>query len=91
MIYWLTATAGSSARLYKESARIWAEAQVSQVPTGMAVFAHDITLPVRAYAERLDNIVHWSEFEHGGHFPALEQPGLLIGDIRAFFRTVCRG
>jgi microsomal epoxide hydrolase len=91
MLYWLTGTAGSSARLYKESARVWADAETSTVPTGMAVFAHDITLPVRAFTERTDNIVHWSEFERGGHFPALEQPGLLTEDIRSFFRPLTHG
>ncbi|MER7849532.1 epoxide hydrolase family protein [Kitasatospora sp. NPDC096077] len=87
MLYWLTATAGSSARLYKESARNgWTEAAPSTVPTGVAVFPHDITLPVRAFAERIDNIVHWSEFDRGGHFAAMEQPDLLVADIRTFFR-----
>ncbi|KZM74865.1 epoxide hydrolase family protein [Nocardia terpenica] len=88
MLYWLTGTAGSSARLYKESARNWAEAEPSRVPTGMAVFPGDITLPVRAFVERLDNIVHWTEFDRGGHFAAMEQPELLVGDIRRFFRTL---
>jgi hypothetical protein len=31
---------------------------------------------------------HWSEFERGGHFAAMEVPELLVGDIRAFFRSV---
>jgi len=91
MLYWLSATAGSSARLYKESAGSFGEVQASAVPTGMAVFAHDITLPVRTYSERMDNIVRWSEFPRGGHFPALEQPDLLLGDIRAFFRALTDG
>jgi hypothetical protein len=30
---------------------------------------------------------HWSEFEHGGHFPAMEVPDLLVGDLRKFFRS----
>jgi pimeloyl-ACP methyl ester carboxylesterase len=43
---------------------------------------------VRHLAERNDRIVHWSELERGGHFPAMEVPDLLVGDIRAFFRLV---
>ncbi|MFJ2707788.1 epoxide hydrolase family protein [Streptomyces sp. NPDC087428] len=87
-LYWLTGTAGSSARLYKESARTWAEAEVSEVPTGFAVFPHDVTLPVRAFAEELDHIVHWTEMPRGGHFAAMEEPDLLTSDIRAFFRAL---
>jgi hypothetical protein len=55
------------------------------VPTGVAVFPHDF-LSVRTFAERANNIVHWSEFEEGGHFSAMEKPELLTQDIRAFFR-----
>ncbi|MEV6406579.1 epoxide hydrolase family protein [Streptomyces bobili] len=85
-LYWLTGTAGSSARLYKESARVWGEAEASRVPTGVAVFPHDVTLPVRAYMEDLDDIVHWTEMDRGGHFAAMEEPELLTADIRAFAR-----
>jgi pimeloyl-ACP methyl ester carboxylesterase len=55
----------------------------SPAPTGVAVFAEDIA--IRRYAERADNIMHWSDFETGGHFAALETPDLLIQDIRLFF------
>ena len=58
------------------------------MPTGVAVFPDDIGLPLRSLAERTDKIVHWTEFERGGHFPGLEQPDALIGDIREFFRRL---
>ncbi|HEY7175065.1 MAG TPA: epoxide hydrolase, partial [Micromonosporaceae bacterium] len=58
----------------------------SGVPTGVAVFSEDI--PIRRYAERTNNITHWSEFDRGGHFAALEAPDLLVSDMRAFFATV---
>ena len=87
-VYWLTGTAGSSARLYYEQARSRSRGRpkASAAPTGVAVFPRDIALPVRRLADRYDNIVHWSEFGRGGHFAAMEQPGLLVGDIREFFR-----
>jgi pimeloyl-ACP methyl ester carboxylesterase len=86
-IYWLTETAGSSARLYYEGARSWGQAnQPSGVPTGVAVFPMDVT--IRPIAEREHNIVHWSEFDRGGHFAAMEAPGLLVADIREFFRPL---
>jgi epoxide hydrolase len=86
MIYWLTNTAASSARLYYEFAHSGGRGETSTTPTGIAVFPAEIASPVRALAERSDNIVHWSEFERGGHFAAMEQPEALVGDIRAFFR-----
>jgi pimeloyl-ACP methyl ester carboxylesterase len=58
------------------------------VPVGVAVCPHDLVLPVRAIAERMLPIAHWTEFDRGGHFAALEVPGLLTDDVRAFFRAV---
>src|SRR5580698_4007937 len=86
-IYWLTATAGSSARLYYEGAKSWGQpTEPSAVPTGVAVFPMDIT--IRSIAESQHNIVHWTEFDRGGHFAAMEAPGLLVADIREFFRPL---
>jgi epoxide hydrolase len=58
----------------------------STVPTGVAALPHDTSVPVRHLAERTDTIVHRSEFDRGGHFPAMEVPDLLVRDLRAFFR-----
>jgi pimeloyl-ACP methyl ester carboxylesterase len=86
MIYWLTRTAGSAANVgYAEADWQSTEAR-GTVPTGVAVFAFDIG--IRLYAERAHNIVHWSDFDTGGHFAALEQPGLLVEDVRTFFRSL---
>jgi pimeloyl-ACP methyl ester carboxylesterase len=86
-LYWLTATAGSSAGLYYEGAKSWGQtSEPSGVPTGVAVFPMDIT--IRNIAERQHNIVHWSEFDRGGHFAAMEAPDLLINDVRTFFRQL---
>lgn len=83
-LYWLTGTAGSSARIYKEGAKSWGiPAQQSSVPTGVAVFPTDLS--IRRIVEREHNVVHWSEFDRGGHFAAMEAPDLLIDDIRKFF------
>ncbi|QKW34610.1 epoxide hydrolase [Actinomadura sp. NAK00032] len=86
-VYWLTGTAASSARLYKEGAARWgAPTERSDVPHGVAVFPGDGG--IRRIAEREHNVVHWSEFDRGGHFAAMEAPDLLIEDVRAFFRKV---
>jgi hypothetical protein len=50
----------------------------------VAVFAEDVS--IRRYSETGNNIVHWSDFDRGGHFAAMEAPDLLIGDVQAFFR-----
>ena len=86
-IYWLTRTAGSSAGIYYEGAHsnAWGQAEAAATtPTGVAVFAEDIS--IRRYAERGNNIVHWSDFDRGGHFAAMEVPELLAGDVREFYR-----
>jgi epoxide hydrolase len=86
MLYWLTSTAGSSANAYYEDKHSGAWPQPSGVPTGVAVFAEDIS--IRRYAEQSNNIVHWSDFDRGGHFAALETPDLLVADVRDFFRPL---
>jgi pimeloyl-ACP methyl ester carboxylesterase len=84
MLYWLTNTATSSARLYFEAVATGRPMTVT-VPTGIAVFPKDVVQPIRYFAEKTHNIVHWSEFDRGGHFAAMEQPELLVGDVRKFF------
>jgi epoxide hydrolase len=87
MLYWLTGTAGSAARLYYENvhAASWGQPPTT-TPTGVAVFAEDVA--IRRYAERANNIVHWSEFDRGGHFAAMEAPDLFVQDVRACFRPL---
>jgi pimeloyl-ACP methyl ester carboxylesterase len=86
MFYWITGTAGSAARFYYEmmhAAADWGR-QPSKTPVGVAAFAEDVA--IRRYGEQGNNIVHWSDFERGGHFAAMEAPDLLIRDVRTFFR-----
>jgi microsomal epoxide hydrolase len=60
-----------------------------EVPTAAALFpAEYLRWPPRSYAERMYNIMRWTKMSKGGHFAALEQPTLLIDDIRAFARTI---
>ncbi|MEU4579648.1 epoxide hydrolase family protein [Nonomuraea sp. ATR24] len=95
-IYWLTATAGSSAQFYYESSygdaafvRTWGGPWPLEMPVGVAVFPADATRPIRRFADhQLPTITRWTEFERGGHFAALEQPAELVGDIRAFARSL---
>lgn len=89
-IAWFTNAAAGMSRSYLEDARAEADPTVNASPTGVAVFAHDFRT-IRVLAER-DNsdIRHWSTFERGGHFAAMEVPDLLVGDIRTFFTGLRR-
>jgi pimeloyl-ACP methyl ester carboxylesterase len=89
MLYWVTATAASSARIYWESfGRARQHGKVT-VPTGVAVFPKEIVPPVRRWmAEAYPNIQHWTEMPKGGHFGAFEQPELFVQEVRSCFRKL---
>lgn len=93
MVYWLTNTAGSAARLYAESARAGTSATDAwtatvTVPTGHAVYPYELLQTPRAWAERRYPIVHWSEQDRGGHFAAFERPAAFVDDLRTFRRVL---
>ena len=89
MVYWLTESATSSARMYYESglARAAGPGQPGRVeaPTAGAIFPHELFYTPRAWAEAHYNLVRWTEMPRGGHFAAMEQPELFVDDVRAFF------
>jgi pimeloyl-ACP methyl ester carboxylesterase len=86
MLYWVTASATSSARLYWESFNDRTPPPAVDVPTGVAVFPKEIVTPVRTWMEpRFRNIQHWNEMRKGGHFAAFEQPEMFVDELRAFF------
>ncbi|PPJ09095.1 epoxide hydrolase [Nocardia nova] len=85
--YWLTGTAGSAARIYRESGASWgSKPEPSGVPTGVANFRGDRA--VRGLAEAANTVVRWKEYPVGGHFASLQAPAELVTDIREFFRSV---
>jgi pimeloyl-ACP methyl ester carboxylesterase len=87
MLYWLTGTGASSARMYWESFQRRERVPV-EVPTGVSIFPKEIFRPSRRWAERrYKNIVHWDELDRGGHFAAFEQPELFVDQLRTFFRA----
>jgi epoxide hydrolase len=61
---------------------------VSTTPTALAVFPRENFLALRHIADRTNNIVRWTEYDRGGHFAAMEEPDLVVDDIRAFFREI---
>jgi pimeloyl-ACP methyl ester carboxylesterase len=86
MLYWVPAAATSSARLYWESFRSPNLDRV-ECPTGVAAFPKEILRTSQRWAERRFNVVHWTDMPKGGHFAAFEQPELLVGDLRTYFRA----
>ena len=90
MIYWVTGTINSSTRLYFETIGAGNSAVMPkiEVPVGCAVFPKELYQAPRAWAENQYNVKHWSRFSAGGHFAAMEQPEVLVGDIQSFFRLV---
>jgi len=88
MIYWVTGTIGSSTRMYFENSRTLPPIGHINVPTGIALFPADILPPPKESAERRMQISRWTSLPRGGHFAAMEEPELLVDDIRAFFRPL---
>ena len=93
MLYWLTGTATSAARLYYEAARA-GTGPLSEwtgrvdVPTGYAVYPYELAQTPRVWAERRYNLVHYSVLDRGGHFAAFEQPGLFAADLNGYGDTL---
>ena len=81
---WESDATGDNAAEWGGEEAAWGEPQ--RTPYGVAAFAEDIA--IRRYGEQMYNIVHWSDFERGGHFAALEAPDLLVQDVRAFFGSL---
>ena len=86
MIYWVTQTINSSVRLYRENRGEFGRTGRIETPTAVAMFPKEISHPPRGLVERGYNVQRWTEMPSGGHFAAMEEPGLLVEDVRAFFR-----
>ncbi len=98
-IFWFTGAGASSANAMYEGMQAYRQMAAQQEPrsgaqedqplgppTGVAVFAADTTF--RSVFDPGNRIAHWSQFDRGGHFPAMEVPDLLVGDLRVFFHDL---
>ena len=96
-IFWFTGSGASAAHAVYEGMQAWrafaahqepgtAQSWQTGPPTGVAVFAADST--IRSLMDPHGQIKHWSEYDRGGHFAAMEAPDLLTSDIRAFCRPL---
>ena len=94
MVYWLTRTATSSARIYwemRQAGRDTVPQAPITVPTGIANYPAEVTKMPRAWVEHRYNVTHWVDLPKGGHFAAMEVPDLFVQDVRDFFRSVRKG
>lgn len=90
MLYWLTASGASSARLYWESfnSALGPKARID-IPFAYSCFPKDNFLASkRWYEERCSELRYYNVLDRGGHFAALEQPELFVQEVRAAFRTM---
>jgi pimeloyl-ACP methyl ester carboxylesterase len=92
-LYWVTESYGTSARYYYEGTHHpWQPSHdrhpVVEAPTAGAVFAKEIIMGPRKWAERYYNLKRWTTMPSGGHFAPMEEPQMLVDDIRAFFRAL---
>jgi len=90
-LYWATGTVGSAMRIYRED-RLTEEKTERlpslETPVGYADFPREVAVPPFSWITQKYNVVQRTEMPKGGHFAALEQPDLLIEDIRKFFAKV---
>jgi len=87
-IYWFSASAASSGRLYWESFADFGSGTVD-IPTGCSVFPKEIIRCSRRWAEqRYTKIGYWNECDRGGHFAAWEQPDVFVAELRAAFAAL---
>jgi pimeloyl-ACP methyl ester carboxylesterase len=88
MLYWLTGTVASAARLYYENAHMAPSTEPTMVPTALAMFEGDF-ISIRRFAERdHKRIVRWNRYAGGGHYAAHLETETLVKDIRAFFSSI---
>lgn len=90
-IYWFTGTINSSTRLYHEATsggRSPFPDRNVVVPTGHAVFPGEVYPTARVWAEARFDIVHWKVMTEGGHFAAMEVPGIYVDELLTFTHAI---
>lgn len=92
MLYWLTNSGASSARLYWESfakAFNGGDDNTVKIPTGVSSYPKEIVRTPRSWADRrYTNIQYWNDLDKGGHFAAFEQPELFINEMRSWKKSL---
>ena len=86
-LYWVTGTVGSSMRIYREQRLSDSDEAPPQIktPVAYAIFPKEAAAAPERWIDQTYHVVQRTEMPRGGHFAALEQPDLLVQDIRLFF------
>ncbi|AMM21430.1 epoxide hydrolase [Frondihabitans sp. PAMC 28766] len=88
-LYWFTNSAASSGRIYWENSSGSLAGPTLTLPVAVTVFPRDIPRLPRSWIEdTYTNLIHYGEAARGGHFAALEQPDILVDEIRAGLRSL---
>ena len=93
MVYWLTGTAGTATWLYRG---VTEQKPRALPPGGTRADADRVRrlprrlapAPPKEWIERAYDLRRHTVMPRGGHFAALEEPDLLVEDIREFFRPL---
>ena len=89
MLYWLTGSGASSARLYWESFGSFGTPDPITVPSAASIFPKEIFRASERWVKgRYTNLVYYNQLSKGGHFAAFEQPETFIGEVRKAFRLM---
>ncbi len=89
MLYWVTNSGASSARMYAEHPGLNFGAVHLDLPVAVSVFPGEIYTPPKVWAEQAySNLIYWNKAEKGGHFAAFEQPAIFVNEVRAAFSSV---
>jgi pimeloyl-ACP methyl ester carboxylesterase len=88
-LYWYTNSAASSGRIYWENKSASFAGPKLTLPVAVTVFPRDIPRLPRTWIEdTYANLIHYGEADKGGHFAALEQPEILVSEIRTGLRSL---
>jgi pimeloyl-ACP methyl ester carboxylesterase len=88
-LYWFTNSAASSGRIYWENKSATFAGPKLTLPVAVTVFPRDIPRLPRSWIEdTYSNLIHYAQADKGGHFAALEQPEILVSEIRTGLRTL---
>ncbi|MGW6129123.1 epoxide hydrolase family protein [Cellulomonas sp. NPDC055163] len=84
---WFTNSAASSARTYWENRSATMAGPRLDLPVAVTLFPRDLPRMPRSWVEdAYSDLVHLGEADRGGHFAALEQPGILVDELRTGLR-----
>jgi pimeloyl-ACP methyl ester carboxylesterase len=89
MLYWLTNTGISAARLYWENKIALYNAVSVSIPAAVSAFPAEGYQAPRSWTERAyHDLMYYNQPAQGGHFAAWEQPQIFCEEVRAGLRPL---